>query len=276
MSGNTYSAFSSDDLMFDHKIRTLTPPPKYKLHCHNTLELFFLKKGDVTYITEKKQYHLSKNTLVISRPLEHHMIRINDLTEYERYVILFDEGKIGTDFYHTLSEDVSIVNFDGNALVLDLFRKFDYYKEHLTDNALKEVLSNIIKEIICNISIVTDTVDQTEIYSGNALVTKAQKYIQNNITSTITVNDICKELYITPSHLHHLFTKHLNTTPKQYILAQKMFFCKRDLCDGQKPIEVCQKYGFTNYSTFYRIYKKHFGHSPGVKDVMWPVWRKPV
>lgn len=270
MSGNTCSAFSSNDLTFDHKIRNLTPPPKYKLHCHDILELFFLKKGDVTYITEKKSYHLSKNSLVISRPLERHMIQINDLTEYERYVILFDEKKIGTNFYNTLSGDVRIVNFDGNSLVLDLFNKLDYYKEHLTGNALKEVLSNIIEEIICNISIVTGTDDQTEIYSNNPLVTKAQKYIQNNITSSITVRDLCNTLYITPSHLHHLFAKYLSTTPKQYILAQKMFFCKRDLCNGQKPVEVCQKYGFTNYSTFYRIYKKHFGHSPGVNDVVQP------
>lgn len=56
MSTTMYSGFSCEDLMFDHKIRTCTTPPKYSLHTHDTLELYFLKKGDVTYITEHKSY----------------------------------------------------------------------------------------------------------------------------------------------------------------------------------------------------------------------------
>ena len=262
MPATTYSFFSSDDLMFDHKSRTHAVPPKYSLHLHNTLELFFLKKGDVTYITEKKIYHLKKNSLVISRPLELHMIQINDFTEYERYVILFDEKKIGTSFYNTLSQNINIINFDSNSLILDLFNKLDYYREHLTGNALKTVLANITEEILCNVSLVANTIAQTDICSNNILITEAQKYIQNNITSPITIDEICDTLYITKSHLHHLFMKHLSTTPKQYILSQKMLFSKRDLCHGHKPIDVCYTYGFTNYSTFYRVYKKHFGHPP--------------
>lgn len=262
MSNDLYSGFSSENLSFDHKLRRFSVPPEYRLHSHETLELFFLKKGDVIYITEHQEYPLPQNCLVISRPFERHMIRINDFTEYERYVILFDEKKIGTNFYKHLSGNVNIINFDGNSLVLDLFRKLDYYRKHLAEDALESMLAHLIEEIICNACLISKNIEQLNTCSVNPLIQQAQMYIDYNITKPISIDDICNTLYITKSHLHRLFMKHLNISPKQYILSQKLLRAKQEICLGNKPSNVCITYGFTNYSTFYRDYKKYFDHSP--------------
>lgn len=190
------------------------------------------------------------------------MIRINDFAEYERYVILFDEKKIGANFYKHLPDNVNIINFDGNSLVLDLFSKLDYYREHLAEDALESMLAHLIEEIICNACLISNNIERSNTCLVNPLIQQAQMYIYHNITKPISIDDICNTLYITKSHLHRLFMKHLNISPKQYILSQKLLRAKQEICLGKKPTDVCITYGFTNYSTFYRDYKKYFYHSP--------------
>jgi hypothetical protein len=63
-------------------------------------------------------------------------------------------------------------------------------------------------------------------------------------------------------HLHHLFMEQMSTTPKRYIMEKRLQFAKRELLRGIKATEVAAKCGFTDYSAFFRAYKKQFGHSP--------------
>jgi AraC-like DNA-binding protein len=80
------------------------------------------------------------------------------------------------------------------------------------------------------------------------------------------IDEICGELFITKSHLHHLFIKHLNITPKKYITSRRLAVAQREISLGAKPTEVSVRCGFTDYSTFYRAYKKLFGHPPSDKE----------
>ena len=50
-------------------------------------------------------------------------------------------------------KNVDIINFDGNSVVCDLFRKSDYYFEHFEGEKLGKLLSGIAEEIFFNISI---------------------------------------------------------------------------------------------------------------------------
>ena len=268
MPANLYNSFSSEYLMYDYKCRIATLPPNYTLHSHKTPELFFLVKGNVTYETPDQSYSLQKNSLVISHPSELHKIRINDITEYERYIILFDDQKIGTFFYNNLPNNINVINFNGNPLVIDLFHKLNYYNSHLEGEALTTVLSHITEEILCNALLISQNISQTDTCSINPLIKQAMEYIENHITAPITIDELCQTLYVTKSHLHRLFITHLNISPKQYILSQKLLLSKRDIALGKKPTDIYTNYGFTNYSTFYRAYKKAFGYSPSEECYM--------
>jgi AraC-like DNA-binding protein len=79
------------------------------------------------------------------------------------------------------------------------------------------------------------------------------------------IDEICNELFITKSHLHHLFMKHLNITPKKYITSKRLAMAQREISFGAKPTDVYVKCGFSDYSTFYRAYKNQFGRPPSEK-----------
>ena len=261
MASQSISVFSSEDIIFNH-VRCPYDQYDFPSHSHDVCELLFLLKGDMLYMVEGKVYHVPRHSLVISRASALHSIKSNAPTEYERFNILFDEKKIGSYFFEKIPQDIDVVNFYGDELVCNLFRKFDYYSEHFKQDALKKLLMNLTEEILCNVLLSSRDAVQSSIDSSNPIVNQALHYINENITQPLTIDSICQELYITKSHLHHLFMNHLEVTPKKYILSRKLQLARRELRNGSKPTDVCVYYGFCDYSTFYRHYVQYFGHTP--------------
>ena len=260
------NAYIDENIYFNHFFGEDIDIEEYagEPHIHDVCELLFLKKGNPKYFVEGKNYKLGKNTLVFSRPGDRHKIYFEETGPYERYNILFDEKKLPFDLYTKIPPMLDIINFDGNSVVCDIFKKADYYCERFTGDKLGRLMVSMVEEIFFNISIAVDdnTITDHSSASANPFVSAALSYIEENLTSNITIDSICEELYITKSHLHHLFTNHLQISPKKYILSKRLSLAKKAIRAGQKPIEACMQSGFSDYSTFYRDYKKAFGHCP--------------
>ena len=127
---------------------------------------------------------------------------------------------------------------------------------------MRTLLIHLTEEIMCNALLIAKEFEATDMCTVNPIINQAVKYITDHITQPLNVNTLAEQLYITKSHLHHLFIKHLKVTPKQFILSKKLILAQRDLRAGGKATEVCANYGFSDYSTFYRCYKAYLGHAP--------------
>lgn len=255
-----FHSFVSDDFLFTHA--DSLPARDIAPHHHDICELLFLKKGDISYMVRGKVYRLTKNCLIITRPSDPHAIKLNTRTEYDRYNVLFNEKLLSSEIYSVLPPNIDVVNFDGNELIRSLFKKFDYYCEVFEGDILKNILMHLTEEVLYNTLIASRNMEPSGSYTINPIINQAIKYIHDNITAPLTINAVCDALYVTKSHLRHLFVKHLNTTPKKYIIAQKLLMVQRELRSGSKPTDIYLTYGFGDYSTFYRDYKNYFGHTP--------------
>lgn len=256
-----HSKFIQRDFLYKH----ITYPAfsnAIPTHSHDAWELLFVKKGDVSYVVEGKNYIVPPNSLIISRPAEAHTILANSCTEYERYNFLFEEKALRSPAYLQLLPEVSVIPFGGNEQVCSLFSKADRYCAKPEDPLIGPILLNLVEEILYNAAAFNRDTDQTALYAVHPMVSHAIHYINSHIHSSISLEEICAALYISKSHLHHIFLEHLNITPKKYILNKKLQLAQRELRHGGHPTEVCSRYGFRNYSTFYRNYTAFFGVSP--------------
>ena len=231
------------------------------MHSHDICEILFLKKGDVTYNVEGRSYQLSKNCLVLTRPFDRHNLTFNSPSEYERYVLLFDEKKLASGIYEKIPSNIDVINFDSNALVCGLFHKIKYYLENLEPEELEHILIHTIQEILYNVRLTAHSRHPNDM-KVNPLIYDAIRYIDANILTSLSIADVSKELHITKSYLHQLFIKHLEITPGQYIITKKLAIAQKKLRMGVKATDVYLTCGFTDYSTFYRHYKKLFGYAP--------------
>ena len=254
------ASYKASDFIFNHT--QLETPCDFPFHIHDIYELIYLKKGDVSYMVEGKVYKPVKNCLLLTRPLENHVITFNSPLSYERYNILFDAGNLSSDILSELSADTVMLNFESNTLVSELFKKMDYYCHSFDGDKLKAILMHLTEEVLYNCVLTARHTDQSAVYTTNPVIQAFLTYVDQNINTSLSVDTICNKLFISKSHLHHLFMKHLRLTPQKYILSKKMATAQRELRSGRKATDVYTDCGFTEYSTFFRAYKKYFGHAP--------------
>lgn len=253
-------SFKTQDFIFSH--HSFLPPQDCPIHNHDIFEMIFIKRGDLSYMIEGKLYKPTKNTLIITTPLQNHSFFFHSDTPYERYNILFDEKNLPACLFKKLPTDSMVIHFDSNTLVSDLFQKMDYYCENFVGDDLGHLLMHLVEEVLYNVSLTSGKLIQNDRYTSNPIIQSAITYIDNNLHTPITVCSICDELYISKSHLHHLFMEYLNITPQKYILSKKLSVAQRELRAGRKATEVYTDCGFSDYSTFFRAYKNFFGYAP--------------
>ncbi len=260
------SNYSDSDFLFNHARIEKPNDETFQFHTFDVCEIIFLKSGNIKAVIDGKEYKLYENSLVIFRPNLVHRIKIEDDTPYERYDILFDEKIIGKVAYNKIDKDLNVINFNGDHYIIDIFKKFDYYSSSFEGDDLGKILKNLTEEVLYNLTLVKNEDYESSYNVINSIINSAIEYIEKNYRSQISIETICKELFISKCHLHHLFMEILKTTPKKYINTKRLIEARKLIRSGQKPHEVFSLCGFTDYGTFYRNYKNHFGHIPSKEN----------
>ncbi len=96
------------------------------------------------------------------------------------------------------------------------------------------------------------------------LIRGAMRLINGGYTDpTLTNARLAKECNVSEVYFRKLFTKHLKTSPKQYIIDVRLQKAKQYLTEGVFSIsEISEKCGFSNPYHFCRIFKEHLGITP--------------
>ncbi len=99
--------------------------------------------------------------------------------------------------------------------------------------------------------------------SLNPHVQKILEYISTHLTRQITLNEIADSLFLTVPYCCHLVKKELGTTISEIIVRERVQLAQQYLSSGSTLLkDIPSLCGFTDYSTFYKGFKKHTGISP--------------
>lgn len=262
MNVETKSKFSDEKVLFNHFVVKNPDKNLFDLHTHSICEIIYIVSGDVSAVIGGKNYKLYKKSVVIFRHNLMHAIKIDGDADYERFNILFDEKMVANKIFSNIPPEVEIINCDGNNFITDIFKKLDYYYLYFEGDNYKKLVYSLVEELLFNLSIVAVTQKNDISFSVNPLINQAVEYVEKNYKNNITVDEISNALYISKRHLHHLFNTNLNITPKKYINSVRLANAQNFIRMGAKPGDVFYMCGFSDYATFYRNYKEHFGYSP--------------
>ena len=94
-------------------------------------------------------------------------------------------------------------------------------------------------------------------------VNKVILYINDEIETNLTVEDIAKQFNISTSHLSRIFREHTGVTLVEYLNIRKVEECQYFLRHTNKSIsEISNSFHFCNQSYFTRIFKKYTSLTP--------------
>lgn len=262
--------------IFSHKeqglsiSRTLTQAPEalpYRLHNHNTLEIYCFLRGRGVFHIEGTAYSLEPGDVLIMAPSESHYIQL-EAQPYERIVLNVSEdylealdpsGWLLTPFRRRIPgthNRYRAEDFPGGSLALFDTMLSPEGNTHV--NVLMGMLP--LLDRICQLWQAHTAQEDTP---GEATGHSIIRYINRNLPTPLSLDGLCKQFYISKSQLCRLFKKATGTTVWNYITLKRLALADRLLQSGESATHVFTQCGFSDYSTFYRAYTKVYHHAPG-------------
>lgn len=243
----------------------------FKLHNHNDFsEILIFLQGNSQFHAEGSVYYLKPNDILVTHSDEMHRMCHNQPTSrYERIII-----NIHTSFFTKynceefkkifISRPLGVNNLISGQLatkhhINEITDAIDNILE-TDENAPEIVIRSKLIELLYNLNKISPTHETTN--SHNQQMKAILMYINENITSPLTLDSIAERFYISKYHLCHLFKKHTGFSPNKYITHKRILLVRELFSQGKTLLEASYEAGFLNYSNFYKMYKLETGKSP--------------
>ena len=248
-----------DNIVYTHSYYTETSKSQFTPHTHDKCEIICLVRGDMKYSAEGRIFKLRPGDIIITRPgLIHSLIPETD-SIYERHQAILDEKMLPKSLWEKVTSGSGVFRGAENGLAEAWFSKIETYYKGFEGDELNQLMFNLFQEIVYIASLLSDS---SGIPNINPLVESATAYIKNNISTIKNIEEISSALYITKSHLHHVFQREMQITPGKYLISKRLLLAQKLIRGGGKPTEIFSDCGFEDYTTFFRNYKSFFGYPP--------------
>jgi AraC-like DNA-binding protein len=245
------------------------PEWRFPTHKHDNLtEIIFVTDGEGTFIIDNKTYIAGKGDILIynkgvvheefsnpTNPLETYFCGVGNLNLNESGV---EEGNIlPSNIAPVLNS--GIYSNEINTYISSIFKetqKQEYGFETVCQNLLLSMIVLIVR-------LVRSIHETYESQDKHALSSQIKDYIEQNYKKNISLKDIADRFYISSDYVSHIFKKHVNYSPIQYLMNCRIGEAKRLLLTTNLKVhEVSQYVGYDNSNYFAMVFKSATNETP--------------
>ena len=262
-----------DSFKYLHSIAL--PPEKVPVELHDFYEIYFFISGDIKFFIDGKAYEMNKNDLMIINNDELHRATPFSKKPYERIVIHFNKEYLNgfcDDEYRLIDFITKRKVGSGNYIpgvdihksnIWNMIEKIEetiQQKPKLYELLIKTYFVQLLFEIKNLYYKILENEIEDKQYDER--ITEIIEYINNNLKEKITLATIEDKFYINKYYLCHLFKKTTGFTILEYVNHKRLTVSKQMLLDGKPVMDTCYEAGFSDYSNFYKMFKRVTGMSP--------------
>ena len=226
-----------------------------EMHSYN--DILFLMKGNLPIYTRDFQRNVHDDTVLIIPKESFHFFKLKKGSPFIRLKIAFHDSE---GIIHSFGKSVKIID--------SLDKKTSFLLNEITEILQKEPSEKEKMKIYgAFLMLVSELSDRCRNFniekrSEENLISKCIHYIDNNIDKKLTMESVAKELFVSPSTLSHSFKEEIGVTFHRYLSEKRLVSIQRKISQGNAPTKVFKDFGYSDYSSFYRAYKKLFGYPP--------------
>ncbi len=228
---------------------------------HSMWELTFIDNGELETSIDTGFYSLSNFDIILYAPNQHHTQNTLKNKSCSYLTIMFDMHCAHPEL---ISNRVFHANRDIHSALNNFIKVSNnqiYYDTDLMICYLKELIIKLFQYDFLTSTPVASTPMQQKF--ENELLNEIIIYINENIYTALTIEEICHQFSISRSSLQTLFKNNLNTAPKQYISDLKLNKSKILIKESIYTIsEISNMLGFASIHYFSRKFKQQFGITP--------------
>lgn len=248
----------------------------FPFHYHDFHKILIFLNGNVTYCIEGRIYNLKPNDIVFVPAGEVHRPMITCNAVYERIIIYISRAFL--DSYQDPSTDLSLCLKQAHENQTHVLRLHSFLNSkpgiicRELENALhdNDYASGLYRELLflefmlhLNRAYLHHGIEYIADNTGSK-IPDIVDYLNTHLKDDINVDFIADTFYLSRYHLMHAFKKETGYTIGSYLSTKRLLLAREYLNNGMSATEACYECGFHNYSTFFRAYKKQFGHSPTI------------
>jgi AraC-like DNA-binding protein len=246
---------------------------------HENYEMVYMKKGFAVFEISGQKVELGPNDIVIIKPMQYHKFDVKSENGCEFIVLNFTfENRINGEFSHIPMED--FLNFvsskeTGPYIALKVSPKNEIVV--LLNRILKERESSELGSEFLNYLLVLELFvllsRALKMEWENSIKSKSPKlkelisisvnFIHNNFERDISLGDIAKFVFLSPSYFTRAFKEETGMSPINYLLKIRIERAKELLADTSIKIsDIALNVGFSNQQRFNEMFKKYAGVTP--------------
>ncbi len=248
---------------------------QYNYHFHDYYEIYYFISGDADYLVEGREFHLTPHSLILLSPYVLHSVKINSSADYIRCFIYFRPEDILPERRPFL-----LSCFPGSAkyekqqeIFFENTQKFGletYFRNILRLDALPEEQRRqyypiFLEALLSQILFMSQAVHPSQVSpAGSSKITNLIHYLNLHFSEEISLDELSNRFYLSKYYMNRAFKKATGTTIMNYLTYKRVILAKQYLLNGDTAYEAADKVGFSDYSVFFRAYRKVLGHSPSL------------
>lgn len=264
MQSKDFEAFYYSDLNFQ------TLPA----HTHDYYEFYLFLEGDLDLEISGHARPLHPGDMVLVPPgVSHHALMHSSDRPYRRFVLWVSQeyaarllkespdyvflmqraATSGRCYYHFHEAEFSSIQ-SRLIRLLEEFHSNRYGRNAAVYLALNDLLlymNRIIYE------------REHPVVSGSGdLIQEITLFIDEHLTEDLSLDVLADHVCLSKYYIAHYFKDNLGISIHQYITKKRLQSCSEAIAAGSDITRTFDEYGFRDYSSFYRMFRKEYGMSP--------------
>lgn len=251
------------------------------VHKHDFIELIYVLSGSASHFIDGTEYKVTKGDLLLIDTDQVHYFRTESSVLQANMILLPDFLSKNLRSDHTALDVFAYFLYNSEYEADDMFRTplihfrgndliaADSIVNTMCDeivnkeNNYAEIVSNYLNILFYMIIRNVEDSSTHIMHDIRSIIPGIIEYIESNSSEQITLNEIAKKYYYSPSYFSRAFKKNFGVTFSAYLQNVRIQNVIRLMQDSDLSIEeISEKIGYHDKRELYRSFKKVTGTTP--------------
>ena len=226
------------------------------LHTHPYYEFYFFLEGHAEAQVKKEHYMLA----YVDIPYRRFDLWMS-VSFYNNLVNMSEDYAYAVN--KASNEDRHVIHTDRitfNSILSKLFYIIGEEKGKRFGRETQLMIS--LGDLLMHINRLAFEQFTTHRVTQDALYQNICDYIEHNIDENLSLDNIADHFFLSKYYISHVFKDNIGISIHKYIAKKRLQLCHDAIMGGEPISHVYNTYGFDDYSSFYRAFKKEYNMSP--------------